>query len=155
MRPAPREFSDIRYLSGVVGAQFQVQYAAGTGQNPDVSGPEAELQGSRTRVIEMPRATRRRPTTEVQGLPIVKPPYGILAAVDLNRGEIKFQVPHGDTPSHIRNHPLLRDMDIPKTGQGRTGNIGLMVTRTLVVMGDPLVTIAPGSIARRDASRIQ
>ncbi|MCE2542463.1 MAG: PQQ-binding-like beta-propeller repeat protein [Acidobacteria bacterium] len=142
--PGPEGFSDIRYLSGVVGAQFQVQYAAGTGQNPDVSGPEAELQGSRTRVIEMPRATRRRPTTEVQGLPIVKPPYGILAAVDLNRGEIKFQVPHGDTPSHIRNHPLLRDMDIPKTGQGRTGYIGLMVTRTLVVMGDPLVTIAPG-----------
>ena len=142
--PGPEGFSDIRYLSGVVGAQFQVLYAAGTGQNPDVSGPEAELQGSRTRVIEMPRATRRRPTTEVQGLPIVKPPYGILAAVDLNRGEIKFQVPHGDTPSHVRNHPLLRDIDIPKTGQGRTGYIGLMVTRTLVVMGDPLVTIAPG-----------
>ena len=34
-------------------------------------------------------------------------------------------------------------MDIPKTGQGRTGYIGLMVTKTLVVMGDPLVTTTP------------
>ena len=142
--PGPEGFSDIRYLSGMVGAEFEVLYAAGTGQNPDVTGAEAELGGSRTRVIEMPGATRPRPTTDVQGLPIVKPPYGILAAVDLERGELKFQVPHGDTPSHIRNHPLLRDMEIPKTGQGRTGYIGLMVTKTLVVMGDPLVTVAPG-----------
>ena len=142
--PGPEGFSDIRYLSGMVGAEFEVLYAAGTGQNPDVTGAEAELGGSRTRVIAMPGATRPRPTTDVQGLPIVKPPYGILAAVDLERGELKFQVPHGDTPSHIRNHPLLRDMEIPKTGQGRTGYIGLMVTKTLVVMGDALVTVAPG-----------
>lgn len=141
--PGPEGFSDIRYLSGMVGAKFEVLYAAGTGQNPDVTGLEAELQGSRTRIIEAPDATRSRPTTDVQGLPIVKPPYGILAAVDLQRGEVKFQVPHGDTPSHIRNHPALRDLDIPKTGQGRTGYIGLMVTKTLVVMGDPLVTVAP------------
>ena len=150
--PGPEGFSDIRYLSGMVGTDFQVLYAAGTGQNPDVTGPEAELGGNRSRTIKMPGATRRRPTTDVQGLPIAKPPYGILAAVDLDRGEIKFQVPHGDTPSHVRNHPILRDMDIPKTGQGRTGYIGLMVTKTLVVMGDPLVTTTPDHPRGRHAA---
>ena len=141
--PGPEGFSDIRYVAGMVGTRFQVLYAAGAGQNPGATGAEAGLNGGRTRTIETPGASRRRPSTTVQGLPIVKPPYGILAAVDLDRGEVKFQVPHGDTPDAIRNHPMLRGLDIPKTGQERTGYIGLMVTKTLVVMGDPIVTSLP------------
>ncbi|PYQ80138.1 MAG: hypothetical protein DMG01_07070, partial [Acidobacteria bacterium] len=35
---------------------------------------------------------------QVEGLPIVKPPYGVLSAIDLDKGELKWQVPHGDTP---------------------------------------------------------
>src|SRR5206468_177319 len=79
----------------------------------------------------------------VQGLPIEKPPYGLLSAINLDRGEITWQVPHGDTPDAIRNHPLLRGMNIPKTGQPGTAGVGLMVTKTLVVMGDPQVTTTP------------
>jgi quinoprotein glucose dehydrogenase len=75
-------------------------------------------------------------------LPLVKPPYGVLSAIDLNNGTLKFQVPHGDTPDAVRNHPLLKGMNIPKTGQG--GSVGLMVTKTLVVVGDPQVTSPPG-----------
>ena len=56
----------------------------------------------------------------IQGLPIVKPPYGVVTAVNLDRGEIMWQVPHGDTPDAIRNHPLLRGMNIGKTGQNGT-----------------------------------
>ena len=44
----------------------------------------------------------------MQGLPLLKPPYGILNAIDLDKGEIKWQVPHGDTPDAVRNSPLLR-----------------------------------------------
>src|SRR5207237_10663839 len=44
------------------------------------------------------------------------------------------------TPDAIRNHPLLRGMNIPKTGQAGTSGVGLMVTKTMVVMGDPQVT---------------
>jgi quinoprotein glucose dehydrogenase len=80
----------------------------------------------------------------VQGLPIGKPPYGVLSAVNLDRGELLWQVPHGDTPDNIRNHPLLRDKTIPKTGQPGTAGVGLVVTRTIVVMGDPQVTAPPG-----------
>src|SRR5262249_15399491 len=74
----------------------------------------------------------------VQGLPLLKPPYGLLNAIDLDKGEIKWQVPHGDTPDAVRNHALLKSMNIPKTGQ--QGSVGLVVTKTLVVLGDPQVT---------------
>jgi quinoprotein glucose dehydrogenase len=74
----------------------------------------------------------------VQGLPLVKPPYGIVSAINLDRGEIAWQTPHGDTPDVVRNHALLKGMTIPKTGQ--SGSVGLIVTKTLVILGDPQVT---------------
>jgi quinoprotein glucose dehydrogenase len=73
----------------------------------------------------------------------MKPPYGTISAVNLDRGEIAWQVPHGDTPDNVRNHPALRGLNIPKTGQAGTSGIGLMVTKTLVVMGDPQLTTTP------------
>ena len=54
-----------------------------------------------------------------------------------------WQVPHGDTPDNVRNHPALKGMNIPKTGQAGTSSVGLLVTKTLVVMGDPQVTTPP------------
>jgi quinoprotein glucose dehydrogenase len=74
---------------------------------------------------------------------ILKPPYGLISAISLDRGEIVWQTPHGDTPDNIRNHPALRGMNIPKTGQAGTSGIGLMVTKTLVIMGDPALTTTP------------
>jgi quinoprotein glucose dehydrogenase len=70
----------------------------------------------------------------VQGLPLIKPPYGSITAINLDRGDIAWSVPHGDTPDNIRNHPLLRGMNIPRTG--RTGTAGQVVTRTLVIVGE-------------------
>ena len=79
----------------------------------------------------------------LDGLPIVKPPYGVIAGIDLNQnGKLIFSVPHGDTPDNVRNHPLLRGMDIPKTGQGNS--VGIMVTKTMLVAGDPQITAPPG-----------
>jgi quinoprotein glucose dehydrogenase len=77
----------------------------------------------------------------VQGLPLVKPPYGVLSAINLDKGELSWQVPHGDTPDGVRNNPALKGLNIPKTGQG--GSVGLIVTKTLVVVGDPQVTTTP------------
>jgi quinoprotein glucose dehydrogenase len=74
----------------------------------------------------------------VQGLSIVKPPYGVLAAIDLDKGQIKWRVPHGETPDAVRNHPLLKGMTIPRTGQN--GSVGLVITKTLVVLGDSQFT---------------
>jgi len=69
-----------------------------------------------------------------QGLPLVKPPYASISAIDLNRGEILWQVAHGETPDNIRNHPALKGLTIPRTG--RAGVIGTLVTKTLVIAGE-------------------
>ena len=74
----------------------------------------------------------------------MKPPYGLISAIDVNRGEIAWQTPHGDTPDAVRNHPALRGLNIPKTGQPGVAGVGLLVTKALVVMGDPQVTSPPG-----------
>jgi quinoprotein glucose dehydrogenase len=72
---------------------------------------------------------------EIQGLPLVKPPYGRISAIDLNTGDIAWQVAHGETPERVKNHPLLKGLDISRTG--RTGNVGTLVTKTLVIAGEP------------------
>jgi quinoprotein glucose dehydrogenase len=70
----------------------------------------------------------------VQGLPIVKPLWGRITAIDLNRGEIVWQIPNGDTPPAVRNHPLLKGVTLPKTGS--PSRAGIIVTRTLVFAGE-------------------
>src|SRR5205823_1016771 len=77
----------------------------------------------------------------VRGLPLIKPPYGTITAIDLNKGEILWQVPHGDTPDDVRNHPALKGMTIPRTG--RPGAAGQLVTKTLVVVGEKGVATQP------------
>jgi quinoprotein glucose dehydrogenase len=71
----------------------------------------------------------------VQGLPLVKPPYGHISAISLDTGDILWQTPHGETPDTIKNHPALEGLDIPRTG--RPGSTGTLVTRTLVISGEP------------------
>ena len=61
--------------------------------------------------------------------------------MNLDKGELMWQVPHGDTPDAVRNHPALQGLNIPKTGQ--TGSVGIVVTKTLVIAGDPQVTTLP------------
>jgi quinoprotein glucose dehydrogenase len=78
---------------------------------------------------------------DVQGLPLGKPPYGQISAIDLNKGELLWQIPHGDTPDFVRNHPALKGLDIPRTG--RSGNIGTLVTKTLVIAGEGGVATTP------------
>ena len=75
-----------------------------------------------------------------QGLPLLKPPYGTLAAINLNRGEMKWTVPNGDGP---RNHPLLRDLKLPPLGQ--PGRVAPLLTKTLLFAGegDPIAAVNP------------
>ena len=74
-------------------------------------------------------------------LPVVKPPYGRITAIDLNTGEHVWQVPHGSGP---RDHPLLKDLDLPPLGWPRRGHV--LVTKTL------LIAFQEGAVARFDIS---
>jgi quinoprotein glucose dehydrogenase len=68
-------------------------------------------------------------------LPLIKPPYGRISAIDLDTGDIVWQVPHGETPEAIRNHPALQGLELGRTG--RPGMVGTLVTKTLVIAGEP------------------
>src|SRR6185369_2650603 len=70
-----------------------------------------------------------------QGLPFLKPPYGQISAINMDRGEILWQTAHGETPDAVRNSPALKGLNIPRTGQA--GAVGALVTKTLVIAGDP------------------
>jgi quinoprotein glucose dehydrogenase len=157
----PTGFSDIKYVAGTAGQPFVEREGPGFGSAADsplrggalqrqVEAAQSEARGGRgaasTGTQAAPAAGGRGGQgggggTTVQGLPLLKPPYGVLNAIDLDRGELKWQVPHGDTPDVIRNHPALKGLNIPKTGQ--QGSVGLLVTKTLVVLGDPQVTTTP------------
>jgi quinoprotein glucose dehydrogenase len=76
----------------------------------------------------------------IEGLPIVKPPYGVVAAIDLDRGDLKWQVPFGETPDTVRLHPKLKGMNIPNTGMNGYSGAGVLVTKTLVIVGDTQIT---------------
>ncbi|MBI3403084.1 MAG: pyrroloquinoline quinone-dependent dehydrogenase [Acidobacteria bacterium] len=64
--------------------------------------------------------------TFMDGLPLLKPPFGHLVAVDLNRGAIKWRVPFGDTPS-LRRHPALAGVALPAS-LGVAGAPGVLAT---------------------------
>jgi quinoprotein glucose dehydrogenase len=159
LRKPPQGFSDINYVSGTEGTEFRVAEGPGFGSAADApqrggaagrGGAAAGGRGARGAAPEGGAAAgapaagggRGGGGLQVEGLPIVKPPYGVLSAIDLDKGELKWQVPHGDTPDNVRNHPMLQGMNVPKTGQN--GSVGLLVTKTLVVLGDPQVTTPPG-----------
>jgi len=78
----------------------------------------------------------------VQGLPLLKPPYGRLTAIDLKDGSIAWQVAHGETPDAIRNHPALEGLEIPRTGQAGQ-QLGPTVTKSLVICGEAIFTTLP------------
>jgi quinoprotein glucose dehydrogenase len=74
-----------------------------------------------------------------KGLPLLKPPYGRITAIDLRRGEIAWMTPNGDGP---RDHPLLKPLKLPPLGHPGRG--GILATRTLLFVGegDPVMVRA-------------
>jgi quinoprotein glucose dehydrogenase len=148
----PEGFSDIKYVLGTDGQPFRVSEGPGFGSAADFPQPQrgrapaAAAAGNRGAAPAAAPAAAAQAEgagvrTNVQGLPLVKPPYGVLSAVNLDKGELMWQVPHGDTPDAVRNNPALKGINIPKTGQA--GSVGLLVTKTLVVVGDLQLTTTP------------
>jgi len=71
----------------------------------------------------------------VQGLPILKPPYSRITALDLNTGEFAWVVPLGTTPARIAQNPVLKGINLPNTG-GINLQATLLVTKTLLIAGE-------------------
>ena len=128
MPPYPGQ-SDMAYIQG----------NAITG--PRTSGGAGSTAGGGRSAFEVPprpplsAEQRRRGQLTIQGLPLLKPPYGVISAIDMDRGDILWRIPHGETPDHIRNHEALQGLELPRTGQ--PGSVGTLVTRTLLIAGDP------------------
>ncbi len=111
------------------------------GDDPDVDvefsnncphGAAGQIFAGRPGAAEMARS-------RLGPIPLIKPPYAYLTAIDLNRGEIAWRVPFGEGSRIVRNHPLLRGVDLPER-LGTPGANGLMVTAGGLVFiggGDP------------------
>jgi quinoprotein glucose dehydrogenase len=130
--------SDFAYLSGIA-RDPNAPAPAGRGRVGGApAGGEAGTPGvaSPVPVNQAPAAAEGGGAggLTVQGLPLIKPPYGRITAFDMNKGDLVWQIAHGETPDNIRNHPALKGVTIPRTG--RTGRIGVLVTKTLLVAGE-------------------
>ena len=115
------------------GKRSDMLMVRGTARNPDAPAPAAGAGAG--------GGEGGGPGLSVQGLPLIKPPYGRITAINLNRGEIVWQIAHGETPDIIRNHPALKGLTIPRTG--RPGRVGTLVTKSLVIAGEPGFFTAP------------
>jgi quinoprotein glucose dehydrogenase len=65
-----------------------------------------------------------------QGLPLVKPPWGRITAIDLNKGEHVWMIANGDAPDYVKNHPAMKGIDLSNAGKPEKSHI--LVTKTLV-----------------------
>jgi quinoprotein glucose dehydrogenase len=130
--PSPKEISDMNYIAGTAGQE--VVFRAGPGENAGADSPlPARSAGART------GGGGGGGGLNIQGLPLMKPPYATISAINLDKGEIVWQIAHGETPDAIRNNPALKGMTIPRTGQSGY-NIGTLITKTLVIAGEGQVT---------------
>ncbi len=135
MRP-PKTLSDMDFVAGTAGQEVVNRAGPGEGVGADTPLP------SRPRAPAAGRGGGGGGGLTVQGLPLIKPPYGTISAISLDKGEIVWQVPHGDTPDAIRNNPALKGMNIPRTGQSGY-NVGTLITKSLVIAGEGQRTSTP------------
>ncbi|HVW68499.1 MAG TPA: PQQ-binding-like beta-propeller repeat protein [Steroidobacteraceae bacterium] len=73
------------------------------------------------------------------GLPLIKPPYGVLEAINMDTGEYRWQVPNGDGP---RDNPALKDLHLPPLGT--PGRAAPLVTKSLIFVGESSTAVDMG-----------
>ena len=134
IRPGSNKETDMDFVLGRAGSEFRLS-------------PRGASEGSGAEIKPQPRAVGPAPTPSsvlgppfsVSGLPVLKPPYGHISAINMDRGEIIWQVPNGETPDSIKNNPALKGLDIGNTGQSGY-DTGTLVTKTLVIQGDTQIS---------------
>ncbi len=128
--------SDFAYVHGLTGQKTRPSAPMG---GAIVPGSRAVQEGapsppSNPSGPQPPQSGPRPGQLTIQGLPLLKPPYGTITAINLERGDISWQIAHGETPDNVRNHPALKGLKIPRTG--REGNLGPLCTKSLVICGE-------------------
>jgi len=150
--PPPADLSDMNFIQGsaLTGARRTggSGSAAGGGRTGEDAPASAAPAAGAASAGQARAAAPAAPAGEggggglsVHGLPLLKPPYARISAIDLNKGEILWYIAHGETPDNIRNHPELKGLTIPRTG--RPGLIGPLVTKTLLIAGEGGVFTTP------------
>jgi quinoprotein glucose dehydrogenase len=125
--PSPdQKVSDMEYVQGTAGISPRAGRPMGA---PPVPAPNPES---------------GEPVLTVRGLPLLKPPYGRITAINLDKGEIVWQIAHGETPDNVRNNPALAGLTIPRTGSA--GLIGVLTTKTLVIAGESVNVTMPSGM---------
>jgi quinoprotein glucose dehydrogenase len=139
------QVSQFPEVHGIAGQAPRPQVAMGAARPPTTAGasrpagpptpgpaapPVAAGPGGQARARQGPPPG----LLSIQGLPLLKPPYGRITAIDLSKGEHRWQIAHGETPDDVRNHPALKGLKIPRTG--RAGNLGPLATKTLLICGE-------------------
>jgi glucose dehydrogenase len=103
-------------------------------RNPNASSPMLYGEGT-VPAVKQPdgrQAPRQEyPELTVQGLPMIKPPYGRITAFDMNQGTKVWMTPNGDGP---RDHPLLKNLNLPPLGNA--GRPAALLTKTLLFVAD-------------------
>jgi quinoprotein glucose dehydrogenase len=87
--------------------------------------PDSDIDFSQGFGVRVPR---------VQGLDIVKPPYGRITAIDMNSGDHLWMIANADTPDRIANHPMLEGVDLPRTGVPTRS--GILLTKTVLFQAE-------------------
>jgi len=114
--PADPKRSDMGYVGGRGGARGGPGGGAAAGGGDPDSRPAG------------------RANIGPQGLPLIKPPWGRITAIDLNTGDHVWMIPNGEAPDYIKNHPALKGIDL--SNAGRPSRAMLMVTKTLLFSGE-------------------
>jgi quinoprotein glucose dehydrogenase len=137
--PPPPDLSDMNFIQGsaLTGARRTggSGSAAGGGRTGEDAPAAAPAAAAAAAVGEGGGGL------SVRGLPLLKPPYARISAIDLNKGDILWHIAHGETADNVRNNPSLKGLTIPRTG--RSGLVGPLVTKSLLVAGEGGVFTTP------------
>jgi len=134
--PGDPKVSDMDYINGMAGVAPRPRRAMGAPPLPERPAAASAAPGG--------RGGGGFGGLTVQGLPLLKPPYGRITAINLDKGDITWQIAHGETSDNIKNHPALKGLNIPRTG--RPGLIGVLTTKSLVIAGEAGFFTTPSGV---------
>ena len=124
----PSNLGGANWQGGAVDPESAIVYV-GSMTVPEVDQLEPAPTGSDAGYV-----LAENPLPNLDGLPLIKPPWGRITAIDLKSGEHLWMRPNGEAPQRIKNHPALKDIGLPPTG--KPTRAGLLVTKTLLFAGE-------------------